>query len=142
MRNALTAQNERTTALERCLVSVVGPSAIYRYTTAWVKTVLRWGSARLQTQWSRYQTENVSAFPINGIQGYNGSAIFSVYKASGTGDVRRLIVITKTLHKPDVVREGCRFNQHFVDAGHRALFISPKQYFYITAHLSNHSLPS
>lgn len=52
---------------------------------------------------------------MNRIQGYDGSAIFSVYEASRNGDARRLIRVPKTFHKPDVFKENCSLNQHFVD---------------------------
>lgn len=48
---------------------------------------------------------------------------FSVYEANPNGDVRRLIKVTKMLHKPDAFKENCSLNQRFVDGVRPCLFL-------------------
>lgn len=117
-------------------------AVIYCDTTVWVKNALHWGSECsaadlvvliLDRGWFCFSNH------MNRIQGYDGSAIFSIYKASRNGDTRRLIRVTKTLHKTDVFKENHSLNQHFC-WWHVALCISLLFQIWLQCILSSHEI--
>lgn len=90
---------------------------IYCHTTVWVKTVCTevvlccrlGGSSTRQRMVLLFQSHERDSR-----KRWNCDFFFPFPKASRNGDLRRLIRVTKMLHKPDVFKKNCSLNRLFI----------------------------
>lgn len=92
------------------LFDVSRTAVIYCDTTMRVKAVCADCCRLSGSPDTRARTRPVLLFQshVQGFEDMMELQFFSVYEASG--DVRRLIKVTKMLHKPDVFKESCSLN--------------------------------